>query len=212
MPFGLPELPYADDVREPHSDAKTMEIHSTRHHQSGVNNLNTGLDDTEYTQRVQESLVAEVESLPGNLRAQVCHTGGGHADPELFWSVMPPQAGGQQGGELAQAIDAELGGSASFRETFTKAALTRFGSARVWLSADGQGQPTMESSANQDHPFMRGIAFGSTAIPGRDVWEHACCLRYQNRRPEYIAAIYNHINWNEAARCCAAARTKGSRL
>lgn len=201
MPYTLPALPYAFDALEPHIDAQTMEIHHGKHHQTYVNNLNAALKDTPHEGTPVEELIAGVEQLPEPLRAPVRNNGGGHANHSLFWSVMSPQGGGEPDGALARAIDAELGGQAAFREAFTKAALTRFGSGWAWLSVTPAGKLVVESSANQDSPLMHG----NTPILGLDVWEHAYYLKYQNRRPEYIGAFYNVIDWSEVARRYAAA-------
>ncbi len=207
MPYTLPALGYAYDALEPHIDAQTMEIHHTKHHQTYVNNLNAALDGTEFAEKPIEALIADLASLPEKLRAPVRNNGGGHANHSLFWAVMSPQGGGQPAGDLARAIDAELGGFDAFKQAFTQAALTRFGSGWAWLSVDPQGKLAVESSANQDNPVMAGIGSGNTAILGLDVWEHAYYLKYQNRHPEYIAAFYNVIDWAEVARRYAAART-----
>ena len=200
MPYTLPPLAYAYDALEPHIDARTMEIHHTRHHQTYVNNLNAALEGTPYAGLPLDELVAQVETLPEKLRAPVRNNGGGHANHSLFWLVMSPQGGGAPGGELARAIDADLGGFDAFKAAFTQAALSRFGSGWAWLTVDPQGRLGVESSANQDSPLMRGIGSGHTPILGLDVWEHAYYLQYQNRRPEYIAAFYNVIDWAEVAR------------
>lgn len=206
MPHTLPELGYAYDALEPHIDAQTMEIHHTRHHQTYINNLNAALDGTEYAALPVEALVAKLQSLPEKLQAPVRNNGGGHANHSLFWTVMSPQGGGEPDGDLARAIDAELGGFEAFKKAFTQAALTRFGSGWAWLSVNAQGGLVVESSGNQDSPLMAGLASGNTPILGLDVWEHAYYLKYQNRRPEYIAAFYNVIDWSEVARRYAAAK------
>lgn len=206
MPHTLPKLAYAYDALEPNIDAQTMEIHYTKHHQTYVNNLNAALEGTEYAELSIDALVAQVESLPESLRAPVRNNGGGHANHSLFWTVMSPQGGGAPEGELARAIDADLGGLEAFKVAFTKAALTRFGSGWAWLTVDKAGKLAVESSANQDNPAMVGIGSGNIAILGLDVWEHAYYLKYQNRRPEYIAAFYNVIDWAEVARRYALAR------
>ena len=200
MPHTLPPLPYAYDALEPHIDAQTMEVHYTKHHQTYVNNLNAALEGSEHANLSIDELVARIESLPEALRAPVRNNGGGHANHSLFWKVMSPQGGGQPEGDLARAIDADLGGLEAFKTAFTKAALTRFGSGWAWLTVDKSGKLAVESSANQDNPAMVGIGSGNTAILGLDVWEHAYYLKYQNRRPEYIAAFYNVIDWTEVAR------------
>ncbi|WP_088142573.1 superoxide dismutase [Achromobacter xylosoxidans] len=201
MAYTLPPLPYAYDALEPHIDAMTMEIHYSKHHQTYVNSLNAALEGAGIvTNEPVESLVARLEQLPEAVRGAVRNHGGGHANHSLFWSVMSPQGGGEPDGALAAAIDAELGGQAAFRDAFTKAALTRFGSGWAWLSVTPAGKLTVESSANQDSPLMHG----NTPILGLDVWEHAYYLKYQNRRPEYIGAFYNVVNWPEVARRYAA--------
>jgi len=206
MAFSLPSLPYAYDALEPSIDAQTMEIHYTKHHQTYVNNLNAALKDTPHEGKSIEELVAGVEQLPEALRAPVRNNGGGHYNHSLFWTVMAPGAPTQPEGALAQAIESDLGGLAAFKEAFTKAALTRFGSGWAWLSVTPDGKLAVESSANQDSPLMRGIGSGNTPILGLDVWEHAYYLKYQNRRPDYIAAFYNVVNWAEVARRYTAAR------
>ena len=206
MTYALPKLSYAYDALEPHIDAQTMEIHHTKHHQTYINNLNAALEGTEHAGRPVEELIAGVEQLPEKLRAPVRNNGGGHANHSLFWTVMSPQGGGAPIGELAQAIDADLGGLDAFKEAFTKAALTRFGSGWAWLTVSKDGKLAVESSGNQDSPLMTGIGSGNTPILGLDVWEHAYYLKYQNRRPEYISAFYNVVDWNEVSRRFAAAR------
>jgi Fe-Mn family superoxide dismutase len=202
MAYTLPTLPYAYDALEPHIDAMTMEIHYSKHHQTYVTSLNAALDGAGIaTDEPVEALVARLDQLPEAIRGAVRNHGGGHANHSLFWSVMSPKGGGEPQGALAKAIDAELGGLAAFREAFTKAALTRFGSGWAWLSVTPAGKLVVESSANQDSPLMQG----NTPILGLDVWEHAYYLKYQNRRPEYIGAFYNVIDWSEVARRYAAA-------
>lgn len=204
----LPTLPYAFDALEPHIDAQTMEIHYTKHHQAYVNNLNAALKDTPHADEPLEQLIVDLSRLPEGIRAAVRNNGGGHANHSLFWTVMTPKGQGDSGltGELAQAIQADLGGLEAFKAAFTQAALTRFGSGWAWLVVNAQGTLAIESSGNQDSPLMQGIGSGSTPILGLDVWEHAYYLKYQNRRPEYIAAFYNVIDWDEVSRRFAAAR------
>ncbi|RZI74564.1 MAG: superoxide dismutase [Pseudomonas sp.] len=201
MPFTLPALPYAYDALEPHIDAQTMEIHYSKHHQTYINNLNAAVEGTEYAEWPIEKLVASVAELPEKLRPAVINQGGGHANHSLFWEVMSPQGGGVPSGALAKAIDEQVGGFEAFKDAFTKAALTRFGSGWAWLSVTPDKKLIVESSGNQDSPLMKG----NTPILGLDVWEHAYYLRYQNRRPEYIAAFYNVVNWDEVAKRYAAA-------
>ncbi|RDI05402.1 superoxide dismutase [Comamonas sp. AG1104] len=205
MSYTLPPLAYDYAALEPHIDAQTMEIHHSRHHQAYVNNLNAALEGSEYAQWPLDDLLAKVESLPQTLRQAVRNNGGGHANHSLFWQVMSPKGGGLPQGALAAAIDSDLGGFENFKTEFTKAAISRFGSGWAWLSVDRSGKLHVESSANQDNPLMLGIGSGNTPILGLDVWEHAYYLKYQNRRPEYIAAFYNVVDWNEVARRFAAA-------
>nr|WP_315235995.1 superoxide dismutase [uncultured Albidiferax sp.] len=202
MAHTLPALPYAYDALEPHIDTQTMQIHHSKHHQAYINNLNTALQNTPYADLGIEALVNAIDTLPETLRNAVRNHGGGHANHSLFWTVMSPSGGGQPTGALAQAIDADLGGFEAFKAAFTQAALTRFGSGWAWLSVTPQGQLVVESSGNQDSPLMAG----NTPILGLDVWEHAYYLLYQNRRPEYIAAFYNVVDWAEVARRFQAAR------
>ena len=196
MSYTLPELPYAYDALEPHIDAKTMEIHHTKHHQTYINNINAGIEGTEWEDLSMEELVSKANQVPEDLKNNVINNGGGHANHSLFWTVMSPEGGGNPEGEIAQAIDKELGGFEAFKEAFTKAALTRFGSGWAWLSVAPDQTIIIESSANQDSPLMHG----NTPILGLDVWEHAYYLKYQNRRPEYIAAFFNVVNWKEVNR------------
>ncbi|BBR08728.1 superoxide dismutase [Aeromonas caviae] len=202
MSHTLPALPYAYDALESHIDAKTMEIHHSRHHQTYINNLNAALADLpELAALPLEALLARIDSLPAQVQGAVRNHGGGHANHSLFWQVMSPQGGGEPDGELAAAIERDLGGLESFRQAFTQAALSRFGSGWAWLVVDGRGKLQVVSSANQDSPLMEGL----TPILGLDVWEHAYYLKYQNKRPDYIAAFYNVIDWDEVARRYVAA-------
>ncbi|WP_180104275.1 superoxide dismutase [Acinetobacter sp. YH12108] len=196
MSYTLPELPYAYDALEPHIDAKTMEIHHTKHHQTYINNINAGIEGTEWEDLSVEELVSKANQVPEDLKNNVINNGGGHANHSLFWTVMSPDGGGNPEGEIAQAIDKEFGGFEAFKEAFTKAALTRFGSGWAWLSVAPDQTIIVESSVNQDSPLMHG----NTPILGLDVWEHAYYLKYQNRRPEYIAAFFNVVNWKEVNR------------
>lgn len=196
MPHQLPPLPYAFDALEPHIDAQTMEIHHSKHHQTYVNNLNAALEGQPWAELPVEELLRRLSEVPAELRPAVINNGGGHANHSLFWDVMSPTGGGRPEGELAEAIEAELGGFERFKEAFTKAALSRFGSGWAWLSVTRAKRLLVESSANQDSPLMQG----NTPILGLDVWEHAYYLRYQNRRPEYIGAFYNVIDWAEVGR------------
>ncbi|MGE6105294.1 superoxide dismutase [Aeromonas veronii] len=203
MSHTLPALNYAYDALEPHIDALTMEIHHSRHHQTYINNLNAALEGApELAALPVEELLRRFDTLPATLQGAVRNHGGGHANHSLFWLVMSPQGGGEPGGELALAIERELGGFDAFKQAFTQAALSRFGSGWAWLVVDKAGRLQVESSANQDSPLM----YGHTPILGLDVWEHAYYLKYQNKRPDYIAAFYQVVDWAEVARRYQAAR------
>ncbi|MEX5589336.1 superoxide dismutase [Pseudomonas urmiensis] len=196
MPHTLPALPYAYDALEPHIDTQTMEIHHSKHHQTYINNLNAAIEGTEWAEWPVEQLVGAVKQLPEKLQGAVINQGGGHANHSLFWTVMSPKGGGLPQGQVAKAIDEQLGGFEAFKDAFTKAALTRFGSGWAWLSVTPENTLVVESSGNQDSPLM----YGNTPILGLDVWEHAYYLKYQNRRPEYIGAFYNVVDWVEVER------------
>lgn len=200
MAYTLPELGYAYDALEPHIDARTMEIHHTKHHQTYITNANAALEGTQWADTPVEALIADLDALPEDKRGPLRNNAGGHANHSLFWTVMSPDGGGNPVGDVAKHIDSDLGGFDAFKEAFTKAALTRFGSGWAWLSVDSAGTLKVESSANQDNPLMKGIGSGNTPILGLDVWEHAYYLNYQNRRPDYIAAFYNVVDWNEVER------------
>lgn len=204
--FTLPKLAYAYDALEPHIDAQTMEIHHTKHHQTYINNANAALEGTQWDGKSAEEIISNLDALPEDKRGPLRNNAGGHANHSLFWTVMSPNGGGNPVGEVARRIDSDLGGFDAFKDAFTKAALTRFGSGWAWLTVDGSGKLAVESTANQDSPLMKGIASGNTPILGLDVWEHAYYLQYQNRRPDYIAAFYEVVNWPEVARRYAAAR------
>lgn len=196
MAYSLPTLPYAYDALEPNIDAKTMEIHHSKHHQTYINNINGAIAGTEWEKLSVEDLVAKVNEVPTDLKNMVINNAGGHANHSLFWTVMSPQGGGQPTGAVAKAIDEQLGSFDAFKDAFTKAAISRFGSGWAWLSVTPEHQLIVESSANQDSPLMHG----HTPILGLDVWEHAYYLKYQNRRPEYINAFYNVVDWDEVNR------------
>lgn len=202
MAYTVGPLPYPSSALEPHIDAKTMEIHHGKHHNAYVTNLNKAIEGTDLGNQPVEKLISNLSAVPENIRTAVRNNGGGHANHTLFWNIMGPNAGGEPTGELAKAIDAELGGFAKFKEEFTKAGTTRFGSGWAWLSVDKNGKLVVESTANQDSPLMEG----RTPILGMDVWEHAYYLNYQNRRPDYIAAFYNVINWKAVGERYAAAK------
>jgi superoxide dismutase, Fe-Mn family len=196
MPHSLPPLPYAVNALEPHIDTQTMEIHHQRHHQTYINNLNAALAGSGLEEEPVEQLLRRFDSLPEKLQTAVRNQGGGHANHSLFWSVMTPAFDGQPSADLLAAIDRDLGGLDAFKTAFTQAAISRFGSGWAWLSVNPQGKLVVESSGNQDSPLMHG----NTPILGLDVWEHAYYLRYQNKRPEYIAAFYHVVNWAEVER------------
>jgi Fe-Mn family superoxide dismutase len=205
MAYSLPALPYAYDALEPNIDTKTMEIHHSKHHQTYINNINGAIAGTEWEKLSVEDLVAKVNEVPTDLKNMVINNAGGHANHSLFWTVMSPQGGGQPTGAVAKAIDEQLGGFDAFKEAFTKAAISRFGSGWAWLSVTPEHNLIVESSANQDSPIM----WGHIPILGLDVWEHAYYLKYQNRRPEYINAFYNVVDWDEVNhRYHAALQTK----
>jgi Fe-Mn family superoxide dismutase len=196
MPYSLPDLPYAHDALEPYLDALTMQIHHGRHHQTYINNLNNALQGTEYAEWPVETLLQNISKLPHSLQATVRDQGGGHANHSLFWTVLSPQGGGEPSGPLAKAMTESFGSFEQFRQLFTKAALSRFGSGWAWLSVQADGQLIVESSANQDSPLMQG----NLPILGLDVWEHAYYLQYQNKRADYINAVYQVFNWPEVER------------
>ena len=196
MAYTLPHLPYAYNALEPHIDAKTMEIHHSKHHQTYINNINAGIEGTPWENLTVEQLVTQVNNVPTQLKNNIINNAGGHANHSLFWTVMSPQGGGQPIGKIAVAIEAELGGFDNFKEAFTKAALTRFGSGWAWLTVTPDQKLLVESSANQDSPLMQG----HTPVLALDVWEHAYYLKYQNRRPEYISAFFNVVDWQEVNR------------
>ena len=205
MAYTLPNLPYAYDALEPHIDAATMEIHYTKHHQTYVNNLNAALEGVGIAaDQPVEALIANLDAVPETARGAVRNNGGGHANHSLFWTILSPNGGGQPGGALAQAIDSELGGFEKFKEAFSNAAATRFGSGWAWLAVGKDGKLKVYSLPNQDSPLMEG----DTPILGLDVWEHAYYLKYQNRRPEYIAAFWNIVNWPEVQKRYEAAVKK----
>ena len=201
--FTLPPLPYDYSALEPHIDAQTMQIHHGKHHQTYITNLNNALKDHADLQgKTVEQLITNLDSVPESIRTVVRNNGGGHYNHSLFWQVMGPDAGGEPTGAVADAINAELGGYAAFKEAFTKAGLTRFGSGWAWLAVGKDGKLAVSSSPNQDSPLMEG----ATPILGNDVWEHAYYLNYQNRRPDYLAAWFNLINWAEVNRRYQAAK------
>ncbi|NJL04928.1 MAG: superoxide dismutase [Chloroflexaceae bacterium] len=204
MPFELPALPYAEDALEPHIDARTMNIHHTKHHNAYVTNLNKALEGhAELADKSLPELLANLDSLPEAIRAAVRNNGGGHANHTLFWEIMAPGAGGEPTGALAEAITTTFGSFDAFKETFAKAAATRFGSGWAWLVAHPDGSLEVTSTPNQDTPVMDG----KQPILGLDVWEHAYYLHYQNRRPDYVSAWWNVVNWTKINELYTTARS-----
>lgn len=196
MAYELPQLPYAYDALEPHIDKETMNIHHTKHHNAYVTNLNNALaGHDDLLSKSVEELIANLDAVPESARTAVRNNGGGHANHSLFWELLSPNGGGNPSGALAEAIDAKFGGFDAFKEEFAKAATTRFGSGWAWLSVKN-GELELTSAPNQDSPIMEG----STPILGLDVWEHAYYLNYQNRRPDYIGAFWNVVNWDEVSK------------
>lgn len=194
--YELPPLPYAFDALEPHIDAQTMEIHHDRHHATYVNNLNAALEGhDDLSSKSVEDLISNLDAVPENIRTAVRNNGGGHANHSLFWTILSPNGGGNPTGEVADAINESFGSYEKFKEEFAKAAAGRFGSGWAWLIVDN-GKLAITSTPNQDSPLMEG----KTPILGLDVWEHAYYLKYQNKRPDYIQAFFNIINWDEVNR------------
>ena len=202
MAFTLPQLPYAFDALEPHIDAQTMQIHHGKHHQAYVNNLNAAIEKApELANKSIDDLMKGIGSVPEGVRTAVRNNGGGHWNHTMFWQVMAPKAGGEPGGALGDGIRSAFGDFAKFREQFAAAGTGRFGSGWAWLVVDG-GKLAITSTPNQDNPLMEG----KQAILGLDVWEHAYYLKYQNRRPDYITAWWNVVNWAEVSKRFEGAR------
>jgi len=195
MSYTLPELPYDFASLEPYIDVRTMEIHHSKHHAGYIAKLNAALEGTEFAEMPVEEVIANLGALPAEKKTAVQNNGGGHANHSLFWTVLSPDGGGEPQGELAEAIKSTFGSFDAFKEEFSNAAATRFGSGWAWLSVDN-GNLKVESTPNQDSPLMEG----RTPILGLDVWEHAYYLNYQNKRPDYIAAFWNVVNWEEVGR------------
>ena len=203
MSFELPALPYAYDALEPSVDARTMQIHHGKHHAGYTNNLNNALEGQDaLADKSIEEILANLDSVPEAIRTAVRNNGGGYVNHSLFWSIMSPNGGGEPEGELADAINSAFGSFADFKAVFTKAAGTRFGSGWAWLYVDGSGNLLVDSTPNQDTPLMDG----NTPILGLDVWEHAYYLNYQNRRPDYIGAWWDVVNWSAVAANFAATK------
>jgi superoxide dismutase, Fe-Mn family len=201
-PFKLPKLPYAYDALEPHIDAKTMEIHYTKHHATYVSKLNDAVAGTDWATKTPEELIAHLDQVPEKIRTAVRNHGGGHLNHSMFWTMMSGKGGGQPRGELAKAIEDQLGGFDGFSTKFSEAAAGRFGSGWAWLCADPRSKKlSITSTANQDSPLTDGLV----PLLGIDVWEHAYYLKYQNRRPDYINAFFNVISWDAVAERYSAA-------
>lgn len=201
MAFELPSLPYEKNALEPNIDAKTMEIHHDKHHNAYVTKLNDAIKGTEFESKSLEELMKNVSSAPAGVR----NNGGGHFNHSLFWTVLSPNGGGKPSGDLAAAIDKKFGSFDKFKEEFSNAAATRFGSGWAWLSVSN-GELVVSSTPNQDNPVMDVAESKGTPVLGLDVWEHAYYLHYQNKRPDYIAAFWNVVNWDEVAKRFAAAK------
>ena len=202
MAFTLPDLPYAPASLEPHIDSRTMEIHHGKHHAAYVNNLNAAIQGTEWEGKSLEELLANISKIPAAVR----NNGGGHWNHALFWAIMAPNAGGAPGGDLATAINSTFGSFDEFKKVFGNAAATRFGSGWAWLCVGEDGGLFVSSTPNQDNPLMDIAERPGQPILGLDVWEHAYYLNYQNRRPDYIAAWWNVVNWTEVERRHAAVK------
>jgi superoxide dismutase, Fe-Mn family len=205
MAHELPPLPYATDALEPHIDARTMEIHHGKHHNTYVTNLNKALESApELADKSAEDLIKDLNSVPESIRTAVRNNGGGHVNHTMFWQIMGPNGGGEPSGELADAINSAFGSLDAFKEKFNTAGATRFGSGWAWLSVDSGGNLVVHSTANQDNPMMEGM----TPVMGCDVWEHAYYLKYQNRRPDYMQAWWNTVNWDAVAQRYSAAKAQ----
>ncbi|HST29667.1 MAG TPA: superoxide dismutase [Chthoniobacterales bacterium] len=203
MAYELPKLPYAYNALEPHIDARTMEIHHSKHHQAYVTNLNNAIKGkADLEKKSVEDLIRDLNSVPEDIRAAVRNNGGGHANHSFFWTIMGPNAGGEPKGKLADDIKSTFGGFDQFKEKFADAGVKRFGSGWAWLIKSSSGKLEVVSTANQDSPLMGKAIAGAEGTPilGVDVWEHAYYLNYQNRRPDYIKAWWNVVNWDAVAR------------
>jgi Fe-Mn family superoxide dismutase len=207
MAYTLPDLPYAKDALEPHIDATTMEIHHDKHHAGYVSKVNAALEGhDDLAAKSVEDLISDLASVPADIRGAVRNNGGGHANHSLFWEILGG-SGGTPSGTIASAIDSAFGSFDAFKESFSNAAATRFGSGWAWLGVTADGSLVVTSTPNQDNPLMKGfVDTECTPILGIDVWEHAYYLNYQNRRPDYVAAFFNVINWDKVAENYAAAK------
>lgn len=206
MAFSLPDLPYAANALEPHIDGRTMEIHHDKHHAAYTNNLNNAISGTDLENKDIVEILKNINSVPANIKTAVQNNGGGYANHNLFWTILGPNGGGTPSGDLGSAIDSAFGGFDAFKEKFSGAAATRFGSGWAWLVVKPNGSLDVYSTANQDSPYMQG----DTPILGLDVWEHAYYLNYQNRRPDYIKAFWNVVNWDQVAKNYSQAKAKAN--
>ena len=199
MPHELPELTHAYDALEPHFDARTMEIHHSKHHNAYITKLNAAIQGSELENKTICELVSDLSTVPAEKRGAVRNNGGGHANHSFFWTILSPNGGGEPSGTLAEAIDNELGGFDTFKSAFAEAGATRFGSGWAWLIVKKDGSLAVTSTPNQDSPSMNGFAeVEGKPVIGLDVWEHAYYLKYQNLRPQYIEAFWNIVDWNKA--------------
>jgi Fe-Mn family superoxide dismutase len=207
MAYTLPDLNYSYDALEPHFDARTMEIHHTKHHNAYITKVNGAIEGSELANLSIEALISDLASVPDSIRGAVRNNGGGHVNHSFFWNILSPNGGGTPTGALAEAIEAELGGFDAFKSAFANAGATRFGSGWAWLILKADGTLAVSSTPNQDSPLMKGVAeVEGTPIIGLDVWEHAYYLKYQNLRPNYIEAFWNVVDWNKADAIYSAAK------
>lgn len=199
MAYTLPDLNYSYDALEPHFDARTMEIHHTKHHNAYITKVNGAIDGYDLANQSIEALISDLTTVPDAIRGAVRNNGGGHANHSFFWNILSPNGGGTPTGALAEAIESELGGFDAFKSAFADAGATRFGSGWAWLVLKADGTLAVTSTPNQDSPLMKGVAeVEGTPIIGLDVWEHAYYLKYQNLRPSYIEAFWNVVDWSKA--------------
>ena len=199
MAYTLPDLNYSYDALEPHFDARTMEIHHTKHHNAYISKVNGAIDGSDLANQSIEALISDLTTVPDAIRGAVRNNGGGHANHSFFWNILSPNGGGTPTGALAEAIESELGGFDAFKSAFADAGATRFGSGWAWLVLKADGTLAVTSTPNQDSPLMKGVAeVEGTPIIGLDVWEHAYYLKYQNLRPSYIEAFWNVVDWSKA--------------
>ena len=208
MAYTLPDLNYSYEALEPHLDARTMEIHHTKHHNAYITKVNGGIDGSDLANQSIEALISDLSTVPDAIRGAVRNNGGGHANHSFFWTILSPNGGGTPTGALAEAIESELGGFDAFKSAFADAGATRFGSGWAWLVLKADGTLAVTSTPNQDSPLMKGVAeVEGTPIIGLDVWEHAYYLKYQNLRPSYIEAFWNVVDWSKADAIYSSAKT-----